>query len=251
MLRYFISCCAVKLSIVVPAFNEEKLLGACLRSAKAALAACARPGLESELIVCDNNSTDATPRIAAEEGAAVVFEPHNQISRSRNTGARAATGEWLLFIDADSILRTETLHEMFEVIAGGRIVGGGCVIEFDEMPWHALAAVRLWGVLSRVLRWAAGSFVFCRADAFRGVGGFSERLYAAEEIALSRELKRWGRARGLGFAILCRAPHVSSGRKTSLYTSRELLRVLGSMLLSPRRTLTSPEALFHLYDRRR
>ncbi|MFA6317176.1 MAG: glycosyltransferase, partial [Elusimicrobiota bacterium] len=94
----------MKLSIVIPAFNEEKLLASCLRSVQAALATGLRPGWASEVVVCDNNSTDKTPEIARAEGAQVVFEPHNQISRARNTGAKAASGDWLLFIDADSIL---------------------------------------------------------------------------------------------------------------------------------------------------
>ena len=59
-------------------------------------------GWTTELIVCDNNSSDATPAIAAAAGARVVFEPVNQIGRARNAAAAAATGDWLVFVDADS-----------------------------------------------------------------------------------------------------------------------------------------------------
>ncbi|MBI4678833.1 MAG: glycosyltransferase [Elusimicrobia bacterium] len=241
----------MKLSVLIPAFNEEKLLRECLWSVRGALKACARPGWESEVVVCDNDSTDATAAIAREEGAKVVFEPHRQISRARNAAAAAAAGGWLLFIDADSVLSPGVLEEMFETAESGRIVGGGCLIAFDFMPGAVRFAVRLWNLISRTLKWAAGSFVFCRADAFRDVGGFSGALYAAEEIALSMALKRWGRTRGLGFAILSRGRHLSSGRKASLYTFRELLSVILRLVVSPRDTLKSPEALFHLYDRRR
>src|SRR5688500_11768592 len=92
----------MKISVVVPAYNEEKLLPASLRAMNAARAAFHERGWESELIVCDNNSTDRTREVAEAEGAKVVFEPVNQISRARNCGAGAASGEWLLFIDADS-----------------------------------------------------------------------------------------------------------------------------------------------------
>lgn len=241
----------MKLSIVVPAFNEEKLLQACLESARAALASGLRPGWESEIVVCDNNSTDATAAIAKEEGAAVVFEPHNQISRSRNTGARAASGDWLLFIDADSVLDPVVLGDMLSAAESGRFVGGGCLIEFDFMPPAVLFAVRAWNLLSRTMGWAAGSFVFSRADAFREVGGFSQELYAAEEIALSMALKRWGRARGLRFTILRKKPHLSSGRKARLYTSREFCRVLMSLVFSPVKTIKDRKSLFQLYDGRR
>jgi len=233
------------LSVVVPAYNEEKLLRACLRSVKS----CLPPG--SELIVCDNNSTDATPRIAAEEGATVVFEPHNQISRARNAGAKAATGDWLLFIDADSVLNPGTLEDLLLFMKAGCVVGGGCLVAMDRVPKRFLPLVGFWNLCSRLFLVAAGSFVFCRADAFREVGGFSEELYAGEELELSQALKRWGRQRGLDFVILTRCPHVSSGRKAYLYTGREMLDLLWRALPCPLRALRTREMLPQLYDGRR
>ena len=88
--------------MVVPAFNEERLLGASLAQMKSAAGAFAGRGWDFELIVCDNNSTDRTAEIARAAGATVVFEPVNQIARARNRGAAAATGDWLVFVDADS-----------------------------------------------------------------------------------------------------------------------------------------------------
>ena len=75
------------LSIIIPAFNEERLIEHCLRSVSASLAVNDRPGLTSEIIVVDNNSTDNTANLARQAGAGVVFEPINQIGRARNTGA--------------------------------------------------------------------------------------------------------------------------------------------------------------------
>jgi glycosyltransferase involved in cell wall biosynthesis len=241
----------MRLSIVVPAYNEEKLLRPCLRSVRAALERCAQPGFEAEVIVCDNNSTDTTAMIAHDEGARVVFEPHNQISRARNTGARAAGGEWLLFIDADSVLQTATLEELLETVAAGRCAAGGCVIRFDRAPLAVRLVVRLWNAAAPRLGLAAGSFVFCRADAFREVGGFPEDVYAAEEIYLTQKLVAWAKPRGLGFAVLSRAAHVSSGRKASLYTTRELLSIVARVALTGGRALKRREALPHLYDGRR
>lgn len=94
---------APDVSIIVPAFNEEKLLAGSLRAVTAAAErAFGAAGLRWELVVCDNNSTDRTAEIARAAGARVIFEPVNQIGRARNTGAAAASGRWLLFIDADS-----------------------------------------------------------------------------------------------------------------------------------------------------
>ena len=72
----------MKLSVVVPAYNEERLLPATLANLRNLLPAA------SELIVCDNNSTDGTAQIARAFGAVVVFEPVNQIARARNTGTQ-------------------------------------------------------------------------------------------------------------------------------------------------------------------
>jgi len=86
------NCAALKISIIVPAFNEERLLGESLAQIKSAANAFAQRGWDFELIVCDNNSTDRTAEIARAAGATVVFEPVNQIARSRNSGAGGFTG---------------------------------------------------------------------------------------------------------------------------------------------------------------
>ena len=85
-------------SVIIPAFNEEELLPATLVALREAMKEINRPG---QIIVVDNNSSDATAEIAKAHGALVVFEPKNQISRARNAGAAAATGSFLVFVDAD------------------------------------------------------------------------------------------------------------------------------------------------------
>ena len=87
----------MKFSIIIPAYNEEKLLSDSLSKIKRSLNVFLERGHSVELIVCDNNSSDRTAEIAREAGAKVVFEPVNQISRARNTGAAAATGDYLIF----------------------------------------------------------------------------------------------------------------------------------------------------------
>jgi glycosyltransferase involved in cell wall biosynthesis len=239
----------MKLSVIIPAFNEEKLLPGCLAHLAAALAANASPGWSAEVIVCDNNSTDRTAELARQAGAHVVFEPVNQISRARNAGARAATGDWLLFIDADSYLHPATLADLLRAIGNGRCAGGGCVVGLDEAPWSGRVIIGVWSLLSRALRWAAGSFVFCRATAFRDVGGFSLDLYAAEEIAFSEALKQWARAHRQRVLILRRQPHISSGRKFKLYSRGEFA---GLFLRSLRPAgLRDPSQLDIFYDGRR
>src|ERR1022692_1935800 len=90
--------CSIHLSIVIPAFNEERLIARCLQSISASLVANSKPCFTSEIIVVDNNSTDNTANLARQAGAQVVFEPINQIGRARNAGAAEASGDWLLFV---------------------------------------------------------------------------------------------------------------------------------------------------------
>jgi len=214
-------------SIVVPAYNEEALLPRTLASLAEAMAATNATG---EIVVCDNNSTDLTAERARAAGARVVFEPVNQISRARNAGARAARGRFLVFVDADTIVAPELLEAALDLLQSARVCGGGSTVRLEgaDPDGLAAAAIRSWNRLSRWRRLAAGSFVFVTREAFEAVGGFSERVYASEEIWLSRAVRRWGAARGLEFAILDEHPALTSNRKSDWYPAAVLL---GSALL--------------------
>ena len=241
----------MKISVIVPAFNEERLLSASLASIRAAMAAFDRRGWSSELIVCDNNSTDRTAEIARAAGATVVFEPFNQIARARNTGAAHAGGDWLVFVDADS----QPSVELFAVAAGeierGRCLAGGSTVTFGGGSPPMAFFVRAWNALSRICKWAAGSFIFCEAAAFREAGGFNLEFYAAEEIDLFRRLKRLARRKGRMIVILHRHPLLTSDRKVRFYTWRQHLAFMAKTSFSGGRTLRNRDACFPWYDGRR
>lgn len=241
----------MKVSIVIPAFNEEKLLPESLRAVAASAKAFQVLNWETELIVCDNNSTDRTADVAREAGATVVFEPVNQIARARNTGARAATGDWLVFVDADSTPTPGLFADVAAQIQSGRCLAGGVMVRLEGASRVATHGTRLWNFISRSLRYMAGSFVFCETRAFREVGGFSEELFVSEEIDLSRRLKKLARRRGLKIVILQRHPLLTSARKLHLYTPWEHLRFLGKTLLTGKRNLRRREACGNWYDGRR
>ena len=209
----------MKISIVVPAFNEERLLGSPLTQMKSAADSFTRRGWEMELIVCDNNSTDRTAEIARDGGAQVVFEPVNQIARARNRGAAAATGDWLIFVDADSHPSAELFAEVAEQIQSGRCLAGGATVRMDEKHLAGRFLHRLWNCSSRMGRLLAGSFIFVEAAAFRKIGGFSNELFAAEELELSQRLKKLARETGREIVILHRHPLMTSARKMRLYTT--------------------------------
>ena len=86
----------LRLTIIVPAFNEEAWLAPTLDSVHAAAERlCARSRVDLEMIVVDNNSNDGTATVARSRGATVVQEPVQGIARARNTGARHAVGDVL------------------------------------------------------------------------------------------------------------------------------------------------------------
>jgi glycosyltransferase involved in cell wall biosynthesis len=236
----------VKVSVVVPAFNEERLLAGALAAMREAM----RAFDDAELIVCDNNSTDRTAEIARAAGATVVFEPLNQIARARNRGAAAASGDWLVFVDADSYPTRALLEEVREAIHAG-VLAGGATVAFDNPEPVVRFSIAAWNRLSRITGWAAGSFIFCETATFREIGGFSEALYAAEEIDLSRRLKRLARSRGRRMVILHRHPLRTSDRKARLYTKREHFAFMLKTLLLGGRNLRDRSSCSVWYDGRR
>ncbi|MFP4069932.1 MAG: glycosyltransferase [Opitutales bacterium] len=219
-------------SIIIPAYNEAEELPVTLAAVRSA---AARTAERCEIIVVDNNSSDDTAAIARAHGAdRVVFEPFNQIARARNAGAAASGGRFLVFIDADTRISGRLLAESIRILKAGTHVGGGSVIEFEGNPGAVgRLGIRLWRLVSKLTRTAAGSYLFCLREAFEAVGGFDEKLYASEEVRLSRRLKGWAKPRGLRFAILESAPARTSARKLEWHGGRKTLGQVFFMILVP------------------
>ena len=116
---------SLDLSILIPAWNEADCLQETIERVGDALRANEADGLEWEIIVCDNASTDDTPQITRRAGARVTFEPERGIARARNAGARVARGEWLLFLDADSYPTPALVSDVCALVGKGGIVGCG------------------------------------------------------------------------------------------------------------------------------
>ena len=202
------------ISIIIPAYNEEALLDGTIDDARAAAATLGSP---YEIIVVDDGTTDRPAKIAAEHGVRVVGVNVRHIAAARNAGARVAVGDLLVFVDADTLVTPEVLQRAVASVRAGAVGGGaGARQDSNDPPWGpAVFGFAAW--LMRTAGWAAGCFMFVRADVFHLAGGFDERYFASEEIHLSRAVKKHGR-----FVIL-RDTVITSGRKGRLFTGREVL----------------------------
>src|SRR5207253_498250 len=132
-LRPYRSLPLYSFSVVIPAFNEEHFLPKCLAAVQRAAAELAEP---VEIIVADNCSTDRTVDLAREMGAKVVTVTTRCISAVRNQGAAAATGNYLVFVDADDLMSDNLLVEVKKVLESGRYIGGGVArTRYDRDSW--------------------------------------------------------------------------------------------------------------------
>ncbi len=177
------------ISFIVPAHNEEHWIAHCLESIHVAMRAVDEA---YEIIVVDDASTDATNRLARDSKARVVEVHHRKISAVRNSGARAASGGILFFVDADTRVNSPAISAALTALGRGA-VGGGCVPDLDGL-------VPVWGRIihvlacraGRLIRLVGGCFLFCTREAYLTAGGFPEELYAGEDIAFVGALKRLG-----------------------------------------------------------
>ena len=219
-------------SIIIPAFNEEDYLGKTLAAVRAAMEQVPHEG---ELLVVDNNSTDRTAEIAYDQGAdKVIFESHNQIAKARNSGASESSAPFLIFVDADTFPSAAILRHALTLLYSNEIVGGGARVEMEREVSPIVAWItHNWNFVSRRLNYAAGSFFFCRRDAFEAVGGFDLSVYAGEEIWLARRLKAWAKRRGMKFEVVHELSVVTSARKSDWFSTWDFVRQIGLFFIFP------------------
>lgn len=230
------------ISFIVPAHNEERLIAATLDALHGAARALQQA---YEVVVVDDASGDHTAEIAARHGARVVSVDYRHIAAARNAGARHASGERLVFVDADTLVDSAVLGAAIDAMRHGAD-GGGAAVRFQgPVPTYVRSAVSCAVWLFRVLRIAPGCFVFCTRQAFEAVGGFDETYFAAEDVAISRALARHGR-----FVILRQTVHTSP-RKLRTHSMADQLRLTLRFARHGRQILKSRRHLDLWYGERR
>lgn len=202
------------ISFIVPAYNEERELPAALAAIHRAAQASGEP---YELVVVDDDSTDATAAIARSAGARVIPVRHRQIAAVRNAGARAAEGDVFFFVDADTHVAAAHISEALALLEGGAAGGGARVVIEDEIPRWSKVFVYLFSKAYFAANLGAGAFLFTTRSFFARSGGFDEQYFAGEEIYFSQALKALGK-----FSLLS-TPVITSGRKLRIYSGRHIL----------------------------
>jgi len=178
-------------SVIVPACNEQAYLPATLAAIDAARSGASDHAVE--VIVVDNDSTDATASVAVGHGARVVHQPLRNVGRARNTGAAVATGEWLVFIDADTLVPPELFRRIAERFADPQCIGGAVDALHGSNRLVIRLYLRFWRFVGTVAGMAQGATQFCRRDAFEKTGGYDESLWMGEDVDFFRRLRKTGR----------------------------------------------------------
>ncbi len=204
------------ISLVIPAWNEERYLLVLLDSVDAARAAFREGAGAVEVIVADNASTDATARLAEARGCRVVAVEKRAIAAARNGGAGVARGEILCFIDADSRIHPDTFNEVLATLGTGRFVAGASGVRLERWSLGILLTWCLLVAFVLLLKIDTG-VVFCRREDFERVGGYNEDRLYGEDVQFLWELKRLGRSRGQSLVRLRRAKALASTRKFDKY----------------------------------
>ncbi len=198
-------------------------------------------GKPYEVIVVNDASTDTTADIARQHNAVVLEVNHRQIAATRNAGGRAARGEQLFFVDADTTVNPRAVKSALEWMEKGA-AGGGALTRFDgSVPLYSVLLLWWLGAFMKLAGISAGAFMFCTRQAFCAVNGFDERLYGGEDAAMSLALKRQGR-----FVVL-REPVVTSGRRVRAMTGLQILGALARMAFFPSTMLTRRSAVERIW----
>jgi peptidoglycan/xylan/chitin deacetylase (PgdA/CDA1 family)/GT2 family glycosyltransferase len=184
-----------RVSVVVPAFNEELLLSKCLES----LLAQDYAG-DLEILVVDNASSDGTARVAQGYGVKVISEPMRGYSQALITGFAAASGEIIACTDADTVVPPDWVSTMIsEYVRRPDLVALGGDVEFVDTNWKTRLLTRLFlPVFNRMDRanrsgphlWGANMSV--RRTAFLEAGGWNPKFSLQADSELSTRLRKIG-----------------------------------------------------------
>lgn len=198
-----------KISIVVPAHNEEKYISGCLSVIDLASRNISQA---VEIVVVLNRCDDSTGLIAKEFGAVTVTDESRCIAAVRNRGIAEATGDILITCDADSRLHPDSLKLVVEALSNPKIIGGGMPIRYDRRSWGIAASELCLDIAVKVTGLSAGAF-WAETETFRALASFDENLLIVEDVEFAKRLRRYAKSHKKKMICLNQAPLLTSSRK--------------------------------------
>lgn len=229
-----------KISVIVPAHNEEKFIEGCIL---AILSAAELVSIEVEIIVVLNRCSDRTQEIAAKYGAVCLVDESRCIAAVRNKGCFAASGDILVTCDADSRLHKTSLKNVVDALSRPNVIGGGMRIVFDRRSAGIMMTQLFLDVAEKVTRLPCGAF-WTTKEAFVAVSGFDEKLTVAEDVYFAKKLKAYGKKRGKKYIVLKGSPLLTSSRKFDYFGDWMLLKMIFIDSFKIRRSLKGIDTEF-------
>ncbi|NOW45883.1 glycosyltransferase involved in cell wall biosynthesis [Novosphingobium sp. SG751A] len=184
------------ISLIIPAFNEEDYLPACLDAVMRNVA-----GKAFEIIVVDNNSTDGTKQVVERyPGVTYVFEAEKGITRARQCGFKAAKGEILAYVDADTRPPAGWVEQIIEQFdKNDKLACLSGPYSFYDVSGLRNAISNAWFVAARPLynftgyMLVGGNFAI-RREALTKMGGFDATIeFYGEDVDIAKRAKKQGK----------------------------------------------------------
>lgn len=171
------------ISVIIPAYNEEKYLAKTLNSIK-------KQNFNHETIVVCNGCTDNTYKIAKKYTNKVFNLKEKNVSKARNYGAKKARGEIFVFLDADTCLGNNCLEKIYESL-NSSVVIGTCkgVPDSKKLIYWVLLGIKN----SSYLTYWVNGILFCKKDVFKKINGFNEDIKIREYRDLIKRALTYGK----------------------------------------------------------
>jgi glycosyltransferase involved in cell wall biosynthesis len=202
------------ISVIIPAYNEEKWIRQTLESVdRAKRYLLARGDSTVETLVVDNASADRTALIARSLNAKVVQESDHVISKVRNAGAKAASGDIFVFIDADVTIPEALLWRIAQILSDPSCIGGAVDTNYQPNSLSVKVYLQIWRMIGKAARMAQGAVQFFRRDAYFSLGGYDESLYMGEDVDFYWRFQRQAMKQGSRVQFMRDVQVVSSCRR--------------------------------------
>lgn len=232
----------MKLSIIIPAYNEEKLIGRCLRSIlKADIP------VRHEIIVVNNASTDKTKKIAQKfAGVKVVDEPNKGLTKARKAGFNASQGEIVAYFDADTIIPKDWFKDALSIYKKDKaVVGVSGPYYFENLTFlerlfeklYYLVCFHGFNLICKLIPGHGGVFLLggnfsVKRWVIKKIGGFDTSIaFYGEDTNLTRRVAKYGKIKFTNRLQVISSPRRLKGQGRIKTTLIYILNFLSEIFL--------------------